>query len=138
MIKLIKTDFDITKVISQIITPKTGCIILFVGVVRGETHSKLLEFMEIEVYQEMALYQLKSIRKETISKFGVNEVAIIHRYGKIPVGENILLIAISASHREEAYTANRYVIDEIKKRVPIWKKEYTSGGSWWVEGYKPE
>jgi len=92
----------------------------------------------IEVYEEMAVKQLSMIRDEALERFGVHEVAVVHRYGDLEVGDNIVYIGVSAGHREEAFQACRYVIDELKERVPLWKKEYTADGEVWVEGDRRE
>ena len=94
--------------------------------------------MSIEIYETMAQSQLKLIRKEAIEKFGVNEILVIHRYGELNVMDNILFIAVSSGHRKEAFSACMYVIDELKQRVPIWKKETTPEGDFWVESQKLE
>jgi molybdopterin synthase catalytic subunit len=94
--------------------------------------------MEIEVYPEMAEKQLEAIRGEAIKQFGVEDILVVHRYGDLHIGDNIVLVAVSAGHRAEAFTACRYVIDELKKRVPIWKREHTPSGAWWVEAGRPD
>ncbi|MCX6656163.1 MAG: molybdenum cofactor biosynthesis protein MoaE [Candidatus Bathyarchaeota archaeon] len=86
----------------------------------------------------MAEKQLQRIRGEAIKKFGVEEILIVHRYGNLMVGDNIVLIAVSAGHRDSAFDACRYVIDELKKRVPIWKREHTPTGACWVEVGRPD
>ena len=90
--------------------------------------------MCIEVYEVMAMRQLEAIRSEVIDKYGVNEVAVVHRYGELKVLDNIVFIAVSSGHRKEAFDACMYFIDELKQRVPIWKKEITPDGDFWVEG----
>jgi molybdopterin synthase catalytic subunit len=94
--------------------------------------------MSIEIYETMAQSQLESIREEAIEKFGVNEIVVNHRYGELDVMDNIVFIAVSSGHRKEAFRACMYVIDELKQRVPIWKKETTLEGDFWVEGEKLE
>jgi len=115
-----------------------GGIVTFIGTVRGESEGEAIDRMEIEIYPEMAEKQLRAIRDESIEKFNVNEMRIIHRFGELHLGDNIVLIAVSAGHRAEAFDACRYAIDELKKRVPIWKREHTSTGERWVEVGKPE
>jgi molybdopterin synthase catalytic subunit len=86
----------------------------------------------------MAEKQLEIIRGEALRKFGVEEILIVHRFGNLMVGDNIVLIAVSAGHRDSAFDACRYVIDELKKRVPIWKREHTPSGARWVEAGRPD
>lgn len=133
MIKVTEEDFNVEKILSSIKMEEIGCIINFVGVVRGVSEGDEIQRMDIEVYPEMAEKQLLIIKNEAVEKFGVKEIVIIHRFGSLHVGDNILLIAVASGHRKEAFPACQYVIDEIKKRVPIWKKEYTLSGEKWVE-----
>ncbi|MCJ7572952.1 molybdenum cofactor biosynthesis protein MoaE [Candidatus Bathyarchaeota archaeon] len=133
MIRVTKENFSVDDVIAGLKSRSTGGIVSFLGVVRGESKGKPVEHIEIEVYEEMAQRQLDAIRSEAIDRFGVEEVAIVHRYGSLKASENILLIVVASAHRAEAFEACRYVIDEIKRRVPIWKKEVTPEGEWWVE-----
>jgi len=138
MIKVIKGDFSVDEELRYLAKPSVGGLVTFIGTVRDESEAGHVEKMEIEVYPEMAERQLETIRGEAISKFGVEDVLVIHRYGVLKVGDNIVLVAVSAGHRAEAFAACRYVIDELKKRVPIWKREYTPSGAHWVEVGRPD
>ncbi len=133
MIRVTKENFSVDDVIAGLKSRSTGGVVSFLGVVRGESKGKPVEHIEIEVYEEMAQRQLEAIRREAIDRFGVEEVAVVHRYGSLKASENILLIVVASAHRAEAFDACRHVIDEIKRRVPIWKKEVTPEGEWWVE-----
>ncbi|OGD58062.1 hypothetical protein A3K78_00370 [Candidatus Bathyarchaeota archaeon RBG_13_52_12] len=138
MIRVTKNDFSVEEELRHLKNPSVGGIVTFVGVVRAESEERLVDSMEIEVYPEMAEKQLQIIRGEAIKKFSVEEILIVHRYGDLMVGDNIVLIAVSARHRDSAFDACRYVIDELKKRVPIWKKEHTPTGACWVEVGRPD
>jgi molybdopterin synthase catalytic subunit len=133
MIRVTKENFSVDDMIAGLKSRSTGGVVSFLGVVRGESKGKPVEHIEIEVYEEMAQRQLEAIRREAVDRFGVEEVAVVHRYGSLKASENILLIVVASAHRAEAFDACRYVIDEIKRRVPIWKKEVTPEGEWWVE-----
>jgi molybdopterin synthase catalytic subunit len=132
MIKITQEDFSVDEILKQLKKNNVGALVTFLGVVRGDSEGKQVDMMEIEVYPEMALKQLNEIRKNALDLFKVEDVHIIHRFGSLNVSENIVLIAVSASHRSEAFDACEYIIDELKKRVPIWKKEYTKKGAKWV------
>jgi len=134
MIKIKKENFSVDDILDRITTKSTGATVTFVGIVRSTSKGKIVKKIEIQVYKDMAQKQLKNIRNEAIKRFGVEEIAIIHRYGSLKVSERIMMIAVIASHRQEAFEACRYVLEEIKKRVPIWKKEFTEDGTFWVEG----
>jgi molybdopterin synthase catalytic subunit len=138
MIKIQGGDIDIQKNLDRVRTSNTGGIVTFLGTVRDNAKGRKIVKMAIEVYEEMAKNQLEAIRKEAIEKFGVNEIVVVHRYGELDVMDNIVFIAVSSGHRKEAFNACIYVIDELKQRVPIWKKETTPDGDFWVEGEKHE
>lgn len=138
MIKMIQDDFSLDEELKLLKKPSVGGIVTFVGTVRANSDGEQVDQMEIEVYPEMAEKQLEDIRLEAIKKFDAEDIHIIHRYGNLRVGDNIVLVAVSAGHRAEAFDACRYVIDELKKRVPIWKREYTPSGTRWVEVGRPE
>jgi len=138
MIEITSEDFSVDEVIRSMRKRENGAITAFIGIVRGETGGRAVERIEIQAYREMALHQLENIRKEALEKFGVNQVSVIHRVGSLEVSDNIVLIVVGAAHRDEAFKACRFVLEELKARVPIWKKEFTSEGSCWVEGEKIE
>jgi molybdopterin synthase catalytic subunit len=138
LIKLTRRDFTVDEEVLQMKNSSVGGIVTFVGTVRGESEGRPIDLIEIEVYPEMAEKQLQAIREEAVRKFSVDDVRIVHRHGELRVGDNIVLVAVSAGHRAEAFEACRYVIDELKKRVPIWKREHTPSGARWVEGGRPD
>jgi molybdopterin synthase catalytic subunit len=138
VIKIQREDINIKKYLDMVRTPNTGGIVTFLGTVRDNAMGRRIAKMEIEVYEAMAQNQLEAIRGETIEKFGVNEIVLVHRYGELDVMDNIVFIAVSSEHRKEAFSACIYMIDELKQRVPIWKKETTPEGDFWVEGEKHE
>ena len=138
MIRVSESDFSVEEAHRLVAGPKAGCVVDFVGVVRGESAGRRVDHIEVEAYQEMAEQTLEEIRAEALEKFGVREILIHHRVGTLRVGDGILLIAVAAGHRPEAFDACRYCIEEIKRRVPLWKKEVGPDGSSWVEGDRPE
>jgi molybdopterin synthase catalytic subunit len=138
MIRVTKEDFSVDEELKRLIAPSVGGMVTFVGVVRGDLEGQRVESLEIEVYPEMAEKQLQIIRGEAIGKFRVEEILIVHRYGNLKVGETIVLIAVAAGHRDSAFSACKYVIDELKKRVPIWKRERTPMGASWLEAGTPD
>jgi MoaD family protein len=110
-----------------------GAVVTFLGTTRDISQGKQVSKLEFEHYSGMAEKKLTEIRERAIRDFGVLEVTIIHRIGILPVGENIVLIAVAAEHRDEAFRACRFCIDELKRITPIWKKETTPEGEVWVE-----
>lgn len=133
MIELRREDFSIDEALGRLLRDRMGAVVIFLGVVRSESRGRTVDRVEIEVYDEMAVRQLEAIRREAMERFGVDEALIIHRYGSLKTMERIMMIAVGAAHRAEAFEACRYIIENIKRRVPIWKKEVTSEGDFWVE-----
>ena len=137
MIDVTREDFSVDEALERLRSRGMGALVIFVGVVRDSSRGKAVERIEIQVYEEMAQRQLEEIREEAIDRFGVEEIAIIHRYGSLEVSDNIMMIAVGGGHRLEAFDACRWVLETIKEKVPIWKKEITPEGDFWVEGEKP-
>ncbi len=133
MIEITENDISIEDVIDSIRTPEAGAIVIFLGTVRSEPE---LKGLELESYKDMAMEKFDEIRSNVIERFSILDLSVIHRIGKLSVGENIVAIAVSASHRAEAFSACRYVIDELKVKTPIWKKELGPGK--WVSGEVPK
>ncbi len=126
--------FSIEQEIEKLKTTSTaiGAIVMFLGTTRDISMDKQVAKLEFEYYPGMAEKKLSEIRDRAIREYGVIDVAIIHRVGTIPVGDNIVLILVSSRHRDEAFRACRFVIDELKRITPIWKKETTPDGEVWV------
>jgi len=132
MIRIQREDFSVEEFVDLMRGRDVGAIVTFLGVVRGFSRGRNVFELEYEVYHEMALKTLEEIRREAIERFNVKDVFIIHRFGRLKVGERIVLIVVGASHRKEAFEACSFCIDEIKRKVPIWKKEKTDVGEYWV------
>lgn len=127
-------DFSVDDISRRIRTRHTGAIVTFIGVVREENPEGNVTALEFETYKEMAVREMIELKRSAMEQFRLEEVAIIHRTGRIPAGEDIVLIAVAGAHRDECFMAARYLIDELKKLVPIWKKEIFEEGERWVEG----
>jgi molybdopterin synthase catalytic subunit len=112
---------------------RIGGIAIFLGTARDFSKGKDISSLSFEHYPGMAEKKLNEIREKAIKEFGVIEVSIVHRVGKIGIGENIVLIVAAAEHRKEAFLACEFAIDELKRITPIWKKETTTRGEEWVE-----
>jgi len=130
MIAIQTGDVDIGSLIAAAKKQGTGAVVVFDGVVRDDEITE----MELEAYEDIALQELEKIARDAKDQFRLLHVDIIHRIGRLLVGANILIIVVSAGHRTEAYAGSRYIIEEIKKGVPIWKKELTKEGGRWVPG----
>jgi molybdopterin synthase catalytic subunit len=110
-----------------------GGIVTFLGTTRDLSKGSEVTMLEFEHYPGMAEKKLAEIRERAIGEYGIFDATIIHRVGTLPVGENIVLIVVAAAHRDEAFAACRFCIDELKRITPIWKKETTRDGVVWVE-----
>jgi molybdopterin synthase catalytic subunit len=130
MISIQTEDVDIGALIREAKKPETGAVVVFDGVVRDDNITE----MELEAYEDVAKQELERIAGDATAKFRLQHVDIIHRIGRLLVGENILIIVVAAGHRSEAYDGSRFIIEAIKAGVPIWKKELTKDGGRWVPG----
>lgn len=130
MIAVRKEDVDIGALIEAAKRPGTGAVVVFDGIVRDDDITE----MELEAYEDVAVAEMEKIAREATEQHNLLHVDIVHRIGRLSVSENILIIVVSAGHRPEAYAGSRYIIEEIKKSVPIWKKELTKDGGRWVPG----
>jgi molybdopterin synthase catalytic subunit len=130
---------DGARLLGDSLSPDDGAALLFWGVVRNVNEGRPVSHLEYHAYADMAERMMHRIAEEAISRFGVGDVRIVHRVGKLAIGEASVAIAVASPHRGEAYEASRYVIEELKKRVPIWKREgYVEGESEWVAGFAPQ
>jgi molybdopterin synthase catalytic subunit len=140
LIEITTSDFDANSVISTLRSEKVGAIVSFIGTVRDFTEKSregTLEKVDVkelvfETYDEMALEKMTLVQKEAKGKYGIEEMSIIHRKGKLKPSDQIVIIACSAAHRKDAFLACEYAIEELKKIVPIWKKEVGTNGEYWV------
>jgi molybdopterin synthase catalytic subunit len=114
-----------------------GAIVTFDGFVRDESHGRATLYLDYEAYETMALAKLAEIGAQIHEKFTVHRLAIVHRLGRLQIGETSVYIAISAPHRPAAFDACRFAIDTLKRTVPIWKKEYFVDGAVWADGELP-
>jgi len=111
-----------------------GAVCVFDGIVRDNTRGRRTLYLDYEAYREMALEQMHGLASEAIERFGVRDVAMVHRLGQLMVGETSVLIVVASAHRAAAFEACRWLIDSLKKTVPIWKKETFADGSVWAAG----
>jgi len=111
-----------------------GAVCVFDGIVRDNTRGRPTLCLDYEAYREMAIAQMQRLAVEAVTKFGVRDVAVVHRLGRLMVGETSVLIVVASAHRAAAFDACRWLIDTLKKTVPIWKKETFADGAVWADG----
>ena len=131
MILLVREPIDVAAL--QDAASRDGAVCLFLGVVRGENDGRGVVRLEYEAYEDMALPLMEEIAADARRQFGVSDVRIVHRLGRLEIGEVSVAVAAVSPHRAEAFAACRYAIDTLKARVPIWKKEFYSDGAVWRE-----
>jgi len=119
-------------IVSRLTRPEIGAVATFVGVVRGAEDREQISHLEYEAYQEMAIKEMRRICVEVKDRWNtIHQVVIVHRVGRLKVGETAVVIGVAAPHRSEVFDALRYAIDRLKKIVPIWKKEVGKKGERW-------
>ena len=111
-----------------------GAVCVFDGIVRDNTRGRQTLYLDYEAYREMAIAEMQRLAEEAATKFGVRDVALVHRLGRLRVGETSVLIVVTSAHRAAAFDACRWLIDTLKKTVPIWKKETFADGAVWADG----
>ena len=114
--------------------PEDGALCVFTGVVRNHNDGKSVRYLEYEGYEEMVVSIFDEISAEAKTRFGVTRVRIVHRLGRMEIGDTSVAVAVSSPHRKEAFEACRFAIDTLKHKAPIWKKEFYTDGSSWLEG----
>jgi molybdopterin synthase catalytic subunit len=133
MIQIVDKNIDVVELLASVSVPEAGGIDMFLGTTRNHSKGKKVVRLEYEAYSPMALRMMSEIESEIRKRWNIQKISIVHRIGAVPVMEASVAIAVSAAHRKEAFEACRYAIDELKKRVPIWKKEIFEDGEVWVE-----
>jgi molybdopterin synthase catalytic subunit len=123
-----------SEVMEEIKAGSDGAVCVFDGIVRNNTRGRETLYLDYEAYREMALEQMRGLAAEAVEKFGVRDVALLHRLGRLQVGETSVLIVVASAHRGAAFEACRWLIDTLKKQVPIWKKETFVDGAVWADG----
>ena len=137
---IIREKIDPHQIVPPMERPEDGAIAMFDGLVRNNTRGRKTLYLEYEAYEEMALKQMEALISEALNKFPARDARIVHRLGRIEIGESSVFIAVCSAHRAAAFDACRWLIDTLKKTVPIWKKEYFADGAVWADGepFPPE
>ena len=120
--------------------PEDGAVVVFEGIVRRSSRGRRTLYLDYEAYEPMARKQLEELAARAMAQFKVRDLAIVHRLGRLQIGETSVAIVVSSAHRAAAFGACRWLIDTLKKTVPIWKKEYFEDGAVWADGepFPPE
>lgn len=131
---------DVAGIVDSVKTKASGALDIFVGTTRDHSKDRQVIGLEYEAYVPMALKTIEGIERETRERWNLHEINIVHRIGKVGIGEASVVIAVSSAHREEAFKACRYLIDRLKEAVPIWKREYFADGSveWSMQAHEEQ
>lgn len=132
MIAVQEQPIDVAGVLAAVEGPAEGGVVLFVGRVRDQARGRTVRRLDYEAYPAMAVAELEALEREALAARGAARVALVHRVGRLEIGEVAVAIAVAAPHRAQAFDACRWLIDALKQRVPIWKKEWYADGSEWV------
>jgi len=133
-VRIVHEPITTQAVLSALKRPKDGAAVVFEGVVRDNTRDRRTLYLDYEAYEAMAWKQLEGLAEQARRDFGVGGISIIHRLGRLEIGDTSVLIVVASAHRPAAFDACRWLIDTLKKTVPIWKKEYFEDGAVWADG----
>jgi len=131
---LVREIIDAQSLLAGIKQPEDGACVLFEGIVRNNSRGRSTLYLDYEAYEPMALKQLEELGEQALAKFQIRDVAIVHRVGRLEIGDTSVLILVASPHRAAAFDACRWIIDTLKLTVPIWKKEYFEDGAVWADG----
>jgi len=120
--------------------PEDGAVAVFDGIVRNHSRGRRTLYLEYTAYEPMALRQMELLAKQALKNFAIRDLRIVHRLGRLQIGETSVYIVVASAHRAAAFDACRWLIDTLKKQVPIWKKEFFEDGAAWADGepFPPE
>lgn len=131
---IVRAPIDTQGVLDRIKQGEDGAAAIFEGVVRNQTRGRKTLYLDYEAYEEMALHQMEALAEQALKEFKIRDVAVVHRLGRLEIGETSVLIVVASAHRAAAFEACRWLIDTLKRSVPIWKKEYFEDGAVWADG----
>ena len=131
---IVREKIDTQAVLARLKQPSDGAAVVFDGVVRDNTRGRRTLYLDYEAYEEMALKQMDALASQALEQFPIRDVAVVHRLGRLEIGETSVLIVVASAHRAAAFEACRWIIDTLKRTVPIWKKEYFEDGAVWADG----
>jgi MoaE-MoaD fusion protein len=134
---IVREAIDTATLAREVRADEDGAVATFDGCVRNHSHGRATLYLEYEAYEAMALAKMNEIAAQVHEKFSIDRVAMVHRLGRLEIGETSVFIAVSSAHRAAAFDACRYAIDTLKKTVPIWKKEFFADGAVWADGELP-
>ncbi len=138
--RLVVEPIEAAAIVSALKHPEDGAVAIFDGIVRNHSRGRRTLYLDYTAYEPMALRQMEQLAQQALASFAVREVRIVHRLGRLQIGETSVCIVVASAHRAAAFDACRWLIDTLKKQVPIWKREYFEDGAVWADGesFPPE
>jgi MoaE-MoaD fusion protein len=133
-VRLVTEPIKTTLVVASIKHPEDGAVAIFDGIVRNNSRSRRTLYLDYTAYEPMALRQMEQLAQQALAKYAIRDVRVVHRLGRLQIGETSVYIAVASAHRAAAFDACRWLIDTLKQTVPIWKKEYFEDGAVWADG----
>jgi MoaE-MoaD fusion protein len=134
VVALVREWIDRDALVAKLKQPTDGAVVVFDGIVRDNTRGRKTLYLDYEAYEEMALAQMQKLAHEAAENFSIDRIGIVHRLGRLEIGESSIVIVVTSAHRAAAFDACRWLIDTLKRTVPIWKKEHFSDGAVWTDG----
>ena len=131
---IVRAKIDIDKILANLKSGEDGAAVIFEGIVRNRTRGRGTLYLDYEAYEDMASREMEFLAEQALKQYAVRDVALIHRLGRLEIGETSVLIVVVSAHRAAAFDACRWLIDTLKRKVPIWKKEYFEDGAVWADG----
>jgi molybdopterin converting factor subunit 1 len=131
---IVREKINVQEILDRLKHAEDGAAVVFEGVVRDNTNGRRTLYLDYEAYEEMALKQMEVLTEQALSQFKIRDVALVHRLGRLEIGETSVLMVVASAHRAAAFDACRWLIDTLKRTVPIWKREYFEDGAIWAPG----
>jgi molybdopterin synthase catalytic subunit len=134
LIRVTPERLDPEEAIESVRRDEAGAVDLFLGVVRNTNKGRAVDHLVYDAYPSMAEKTMRELAEEAVERFDLADSAVLHRTGRLEIGETSLLVAVSAGHRAATFEAGHWLVNEVKRRVPVWKKEVWADGEEWIEG----
>src|ERR1700734_1354587 len=131
---LTREPIDRDALVASLQQPADGAVVVFDGIVRDNTRGRKTLYLDYEAYEEMALAEMQKLASEAGERFAIDRVGVVHRLGRLEIGESSIVIVVTSAHRGAAFDACRWLIDTLKRTVPVWKKEHFEDGAVWADG----
>jgi len=134
IVSLTRERVDRDALVASLKQPGDGAVVVFDGIVRDNTRGRKTLYLDYEAYEEMALAEMQKLAREAAERFAIDRVGVVHRLGRLEIGESSIVIVVTSAHRAAAFDACRWLIDTLKRTVPVWKKEHFADGAVWTDG----